>query len=254
MRIVTTSWDDGDPSDLKIAGLLCSRHLPGTFYVPITGYNGGKTLSPTDLRALSSEGFEIGGHSVSHQSLPNLRTDQLIHEVRGCKHLLEQTLGEKVLMFCYPNGHFDAGVVQQVRDAGYKGARTTRMLSLETELLPFEMSTTVQAFPHPVTSYMRNLGKARNVRGLRMYAAHWRRRRSWVDLGKQLFDEVLKYGGIWHLYGHSWEIDQLALWDQLGELFDYVSNREGIAYLTNGQIVIASELSVADCNSRKTPR
>ena len=67
MRVVTTSWDDGDPNDIKIADLLRSRKLPGTFYVPITGYQGRKTLCTEDLRTLCSEGFEIGGHSVSHK-------------------------------------------------------------------------------------------------------------------------------------------------------------------------------------------
>src|SRR2546430_8764527 len=38
---------------------------------------------------------------------------------------------------------------------------------------------------------------------------------TWIDVGKKLFDEVLLKGGVWHLYGHSWEIQELGLWDQL---------------------------------------
>ena len=34
MRIVTTSWDDGHRSDMKIAKLLCERAIAGTFYIP----------------------------------------------------------------------------------------------------------------------------------------------------------------------------------------------------------------------------
>jgi len=243
MRIVTTSWDDGDPNDIKIADLLRSRELSGTFYVPITGYEGRNTLSANDLRALSCEGFEIGGHSVSHKSLSKLGRKQVAHEVRDCKNMLEQILGEKVLVFCYPNGRFDANVVREVYDAGYKGARTTRMLSLEARFPAFEMPTTLQAYPHPVSSYVKNIGRARNIPGLWRYATRLRKLPTWVDLGKQLFDDVLKYGGVWHLYGHSWEIDELALWGQLQEILDYVCKREGVIYPTNGQL-----LSIMNCS------
>src|SRR5437870_4578328 len=68
-RIVTTSWDDGDLSDLKLAELLNSRGLRGTFYVPINPYRGRPALDHANLRFLSSAGFEIGAHGVSHQYL-----------------------------------------------------------------------------------------------------------------------------------------------------------------------------------------
>ncbi len=234
---MTTSWDDGDPSDIRISELLRGYNLTGTFYVPITGYQGRQIISTEIIRALSSEGFEIGGHSVSHQSLPKFGRKQVEHEVRKCKQILEQILGEKVNMFCYPNGRFNAEVVREVRDAGYRGARTTRMLSLGSEFPPFEMPTTLQAYPHAVRSYLRNLGRARNASGLWTYMSCFRKTPTWVDLGKRLFDEVLKYGGIWHLYGHSWEIDELAIWGQLRELLEYVSKREGVTYVTNGHLL-----------------
>jgi hypothetical protein len=237
LRVVTTSWDDGDPQDLRLADLLRSRDLPGTFYVPIIGYRRRKTLTAADLRTLSSAGFEIGAHTVSHTSLPRLRPNELNHEVRTCKQMLEQTLGRGVLMFCYPNGRYDVEVIRQVKNAGYAGARTTRMLSVRAEFLPFEMATTVQAYPHPRAGYIRNLGRAGDVMGLFNYVAKLNRFESWVDLGKRLFRQVLEHGGIWHLYGHSWEIDELRLWSDLQEMLDYVSHRKGVSYVTNGQLL-----------------
>jgi peptidoglycan-N-acetylglucosamine deacetylase len=235
--VVTTSWDDGDPNDLRIASLLRSRDLPGTFYVPIVGYRGRKTLAAADLRTLSSAGFEIGAHTVSHKSLPRLGPKELDHEVRTCKQMLEQTLGHKVPMFCYPNGRYDSEVMRHVRDAGYEGARTTRMLWLKADFLPFEIPTTLQAYPHRKMAYLRNLGRARNIPGLLNYATELSRLESWVDVGKRLFDQVLEHGGTWHLYGHSWEIDELGIWDDLCEMLDYVSHHKGVKYVTNGHLV-----------------
>jgi peptidoglycan-N-acetylglucosamine deacetylase len=241
LTIVSTSWDDGDPKDLRIAELLRSRGLAGTFYVPITGYHGGKTLAAADLRALSCEGFEIGGHGVSHKTLPTLGREELGREVRVCKQILEHELGKEVRMFCYPKGRYDSGVIREVQNAGYQGARTTRMLSSKTAFSPYEMPTTVQAYPHPRIAYLRNLGRARNVPGLLKYITVLTRVGSWVDLGKRLFSQVLEHGGIWHLYGHSWEIDKLGLWSDLREMLDHVSHREGVTYATNGQLLSLME-------------
>src|ERR1700733_9615808 len=105
LRIVTTSWDDGDCADLRVAGMLQSRRIGGTFYVPNTPYGGGRAvLSHADLRTLSSEGFEIGAHSVSHKAFWGLSAGELAKEVRPCKPLLEDILGMEVRMFCYAWG------------------------------------------------------------------------------------------------------------------------------------------------------
>ena len=237
LRVVTTSWDDGDPRDLRVAELLLSRDLSGTFYVPITGYQGGKTLAGTDLRALSSEGFEIGAHSVSHRTLPTLGPAEQAREVWVCKQMLEQTLGSSVSMFCYPNGRYNAELIEQVQNAGYKGARTTRMLSLKTRFSAYEMPTTVQAYPHHRARYVRNLLRAHDIPGLGTYVTQLSRFESWTALGRQLFSELLERGGIWHLYGHSWEIDELGIWDELGDMLDYVSHRDGVTYVTNGELM-----------------
>ena len=69
------------------------------------------------------------------------------------------------------------------------------------------------------------------------YATHFRCAENWVELAKILFDSVLRNGGLWHLYGHSWEIEELRLWDSLKEVLDYVSNRHGVLYLANGPVV-----------------
>lgn len=237
MTIVTTSWDDGDPQDIKIANLLGRRNLRGTFYVPMVGFKGKKIVSNTDIKALSRDGFEIGGHSMSHQILSHLGRDQIVYEVRDCKYMLEQVLGERVELFCYPKGRFDYRVVQELSDAGYQGARTTRMLCVNATFLPFEMPTTVQAYPHRTSTYIRNLTRAGNISGLSRYLLGLRSSATWVELGKRLFDHVLRHGGVWHLYGHSWEIEELSIWKQLGEILDYVCNRPGVIYATNRQLL-----------------
>jgi peptidoglycan-N-acetylglucosamine deacetylase len=238
-RIVTTSWDDGDRPDLKVAEILRSRGMPGTFYVPIKPYRQG-LLDKAELRALSSEGFEIGGHGFSHKLLAGLPAKELAEEVAPCKPILEDILGIPVRMFCYPNGRYDAKAVRALKDAGYCGARTTRMLATRTDFDPFEMPTTLQIYPHRRSAYirnvLRNVARARKFEGLQVYMTERYRLGNWLELSKRLFDAVLQNGGVWHLYGHSWELESMNLWDGLREILDYVCGREGVTYLPNGEI------------------
>lgn len=236
-RIVTTSWDDGDPQDLKVADLLRQRGILGTVYFPFIGYSGRRTLSPQDLRSLVREGFEVGGHGMSHNVLTGLRVKEIACEVGNCKRRLEDILGAPVRMFCYPKGRFNAQVLSRVRAAGYSGARTIRMAQQGLDFDPFKMPTSLQVFPNTKMDYVRNLARNGNIPGLFDYLTQYIRLDSWVSMGKRLFDRMLKEGGVWHLYGHSWQIEQLGLWDDLKEILDYGSGREGVGYVTNAGVL-----------------
>jgi peptidoglycan/xylan/chitin deacetylase (PgdA/CDA1 family) len=236
-RIVTTSWDDGERHDLRLAEILRSRKIRGTFYVPITPYLGRPALSHAELRALSSEGFEIGAHGFSHKHLWKLSSEELAEEINPCKPILEDILGTEVRMFCYPRGRYDSNVVRTLKEAGYWGARTVRMLATRAEFNPFEVPTTVQAVPHRRFSYVKNVARARKMEGVQVFLAQMTRLGDWVELGKRLFDSVLKNGGIWHLYGHSWEIEELGLWKDLEEMLDYVCKRAGVTYIPNCELI-----------------
>ena len=230
-RIVTTSWDDGDHVDMKLAEALRSREICGTFYIPIQ-YRP-LPLRPSDIMNLSAEGFEIGAHGCSQKILWGLQSREVDEEVRPCKQILEDIIGAEVEMFCYPRGRYDSRVIRTLQEVGYKGARTVRMLATRPAFAPFEMPTSLQAFPHPHVAYFKNIARSRSVESLRSCVLQIPRLASWVELGKRLFDSVLENGGVWHLYGHSWEIERLGLWNDLRELLDYVSNRPAVQYLPN---------------------
>jgi peptidoglycan/xylan/chitin deacetylase (PgdA/CDA1 family) len=207
----------------------------GTFYVPIHPYRGGPALSEFNLKSLSFGGFEIGAHGVSHQYLPQLSETVLAQDVRTCKEILENAVGKKVDMFCYPRGRYNRRVIRALKEAGYQGGRTVRMLATKLDFPPFEMPTSLQVYPHSTAEYLKNLVRVRDLPGLYDYVVELRRARGWLQLGKRLFDLVLLQGGIWHLYGHSWEIEELGLWKDLGAMLDYVCGRSGVLYISNGE-------------------
>ena len=223
--------------DLKVAELLGARRLAATFYVALRGHHGGPTLEPTQLRSLASNGFEVGGHSLSHNSLPPLDGKEITLEVLNCKNWLDDLLGKPIRMFCYPKGRFNAKVISGVKLAGYRGARTNRMLGRMLDFSPYEMPTTLQAHPLDRYDYLRSALRAASPGRILQYLARVSRASSWVELGKELFDVVVRQGGVWHLYGHSWQIEQMGLWGDLEEILDYVAGREGVRYVTNAEVL-----------------
>jgi len=239
--LVTTSWDDGDCSDMRVAEALARHGLAGTFYLPVEPFRAGRELSLAQVRELTAGSFEIGGHTVSHRSLPELSAQDQQREISDCKRVWEERLGRAIESFCYPNGRFNGNTVRHVEQAGYRGARTTRMLRSSLQFSRFEMPTTLQAYPHPARAYLRNGLKGKNLSGLSQFALSqfalnaWRAR-NWVELGKAWFDRALENGGVWHLYGHSWELDQLNLWGELEQLLSYIAQRLGVQYVTNAGV------------------
>jgi peptidoglycan-N-acetylglucosamine deacetylase len=236
-RIVTTSWDDGERHDLRLAEILRSREIRGTFYVPICPHLGRPALSHAELRALSSEGFEIGAHGFSHKHLWGLSNEELAKEISPCKPTLEDILGEEVRMFCYPRGRYDSNVVRTLKEAGYWGGRTARMLAIGLQFDPFEMPTTIQVSQHRRSNYVKNVLRARTLDGLQVCLGNMTRLGDWLELAKKLFDSVLENGGIWHLTGHSHELEELGLWKDLEEILDYVCKRKGVTYVPNWKLI-----------------
>ena len=83
----------------------------------------------TSVRELHSQGFEIGGHTISHPILNECSDDQAMREIAGCKEELEGMIGGGVSTFAYPNGRplkdYEGRHVAMVKAAGYKVAVAT---------------------------------------------------------------------------------------------------------------------------------
>ena len=66
--------------------------------------------------------------------------------------------------------------------------------------------------------------------------------RNWDLLGRRLFEEVRSNGGVFHLWGHSWEIDANDDWRRLRSVLDELADQD-VVFLTNGEL--ATELQGA---------
>lgn len=248
--IITTSWDDGAIEDLRVLALLEKYNLKGTFYIPrqinFEAKRGQrlKTVSENDILQIAKT-QEIGAHTLNHIYLDKLNNNEVYQEAKGSKEWLEDLLKKPVRMFAYPGGVFNDEIKEATKKSGFLGARTSILFQTDIKD-PFLTGLSSQCYP----CFPRNkewslffelkmaLSRARinlkGVIGLRLPISSIFK---WDLLIKNVFRYVLKNGGIFHLYGHSWEIERYNLWKDLEKLFKYISDRKDVFYLTNGEVL-----------------
>lgn len=77
-----------------------------------------------ELRQLASDGMTIGAHTRTHPALDRLPIDEAREEIVASRDDLRREIGRTPLVFAYPFGAHDAGVVEAVREAGFELAVT----------------------------------------------------------------------------------------------------------------------------------
>src|SRR5947209_4813094 len=234
--IVTTSWDDGHPLDFRVANLLNKYGLTGTFYIPSEAPYG--VMSRSDIRELSKS-FDIGAHTIHHTVLTEVPPDVARQEIADSKPFIEDLTGTECASFCFPKRKFRRAHLPMVREAGFVMGRTVEVLSLAQPVSMagvLVMPTSVQAFSYSASGFVRNTVKRLAATGLYHWVRHCRKL-DWVTIIECLLPLAAEQGGVSHLWGHSWEIDQNGEWDKLEQACELLGQyRRDADYLTNSQI------------------
>ncbi len=226
--LVTTSWDDGHVYDFAVANMLDHYALPGTFYIaprncelPLRA-----RLRDRDIAELASR-FEIGGHTLTHLRLTTLDDTTAIAEITSGKHYLEDCIGTPVTSFCYPGGEYAPAHTKMVKACGFELARTVERHRIDRPDSLMEVPTTFHAYRHLSD------GRAalRMAGGDPFLAARYFFH--WDQWAVALFDRVLAVGGVFHLWGHSWELAERHDWDRLERVLGHISGRAGVIYDAN---------------------
>jgi hypothetical protein len=90
---------------------------------------------------------------------------------------------------------------------------------------PFAMPTTIQYYPHTSNALLRNfIRQGEWRRRSRLFGLAWRHRNLLPRL-QGMLDHVCLHGGVFHLWGHSWELDKSDGWRQLERFLLYAAER-----------------------------
>lgn len=234
----TTSWDDGSEYDLRVADLLIKHGIKGTFYIPIENIERkSDSLSKYKINEIG-QNFEIGGHTYSHVPLTSLNARRAKQEIFDSKTALEDILGRGIKSFCFPHGCFVGDHIKMVRDAGFLFARTTGFLRIYSikDMQNNLLHTTLHAYPHKYHTYFLSAFKRRDFEGLKIIFSNMKLIANLNRFSSALLNEIGWRGGVFHLWGHSWEIEKYRLWGMLELLFEVVKEIEGLTFCTNVEL------------------
>lgn len=235
MKFITTSWDDGHPADKRLSALLAKYDLEATFYIPRSN-DEHPVMEEKEIEALSRH-FEIGGHTLHHVNLTRVPLPVAIHEIRGCFRWLQDITGKDPVSFCPPYGAYGQDSLDVIAAAGFRTIRTTELLS--TRIAGTLLHTTLQAFPHSGFTYLKHLVLRRRFSNF----VRWRRSGYAGDLFRLLdhyLEDIDANGGCFHLWGHSWEIEEYDLWDTMDQIFRRIARLPGFSYVANKDLMIPS--------------
>ena len=207
----TTSWDDGHPLDMRVAEILHRNGLLGTFYTPIQPVYGG-LLNPAQMRELMQMGMEIGSHTVTHPILTELDNAALDREMIDSRRGLQDVLGVDITSFCYPKGRFNGRVSSRAALAGYRVRRTTVDLHTSMPVEGDDMTVSLHLFPHTRNTYYRHAMRYHNWTGLWNWFSRFDAETDLEKTAVHMLASVAKRGGVFHLWGHSWELEAYNLW------------------------------------------
>ena len=218
-KAVTFSYDDGVESDRKLLDILNRYHLKGTFNL-----NAGLLGSPDswdckgfqvarlpldNLGALY-QGHEIAVHGLLHLHPTELSREAWAQEIGEDKKRLEALFGAQMAGMAYAYGQYDDQVVEVVKEAGLRYARTvqsTHGFAPQANLLTF----------HPTCHHN----------------------------DPQVFELIERFLScetdepqLFYLWGHSYELDADQNWDRFERICSMLAGRDDVFYGTNREVLL----------------
>jgi peptidoglycan/xylan/chitin deacetylase (PgdA/CDA1 family) len=210
--------------------LLEKYGLKATFYIPLSNPEN-KVMDKSLIRQISQY-QEVGGHTLNHKYLTTINKLEATYEIEGCKEHLEDITGDEITAFCFPGGKYNVRDIQLIKNAGFLFGRTTTFFktSFVQNTHDSLMHTTIQAYNHQISSLV----------------IHCLKRFEFEDLIKFNFKsyniDFIKLAEyylnkpdieVFHLWGHSWEIEKYNLWREVEVLFNIIGFRSDVTYLNN---------------------
>lgn len=225
-KYFTIAFDDGITQDTSVIKLLKKYDIRASFYINtgLTGVNskwvgimlGDTTIthqrfSNEEIKSGIYDGFDVESHSLTHKSLTELSSQQVVAEISIDMKNIKKLTGIKPIGFAFP-GAFTKdnnsliSLIKFKTDVKFiRSAYSTHSFELPTTFFPWD----------PTTSLADN---------------------QLLDLTKDFIEAPLKDSSqLLFIWGHSFELNTAEDWQVLEEIFKLVSKDKNIKKVTNAE-------------------
>ena len=224
-KAVTFSYDDGVPSDKRLAALFDQHGLKGTFNFNSTQERIHNFTTEQIHEYFLSKGHEIAVHGANHRPTGNLRPIEGIRDVLDCRLKLEELCGGIVRGMAYPDtgirlfGNF--GSLETV-EAYLKELDIAYARSLGGDNNDFELPTDfynwVPSAHHDNPQIMDYIEQFLSM-----------------DLSNKTY-HARRHPRLLYIWGHSYEFDRHNNWEHMEEICKQLSHNPEIWYANNMEI------------------
>ena len=208
-RIVTFSYDDGDPLDERLIKLFDKYGMKATFNL-----NSSRVKyhyeDPTVIKKLY-ENHEVAVHTVNHGWLEKMPNQAVVNEIIEDRKYLESLVGYPVLGMAFPSGSpldNDKNIREIVKACGILYARTTN--STMSFYVPYDF----------------------------LYWNTTCHHRDALEVAKKFTDSLDSYWTrpLLYIWGHSHEFKTEEDWEKFENVLKLLANHKQIWYATNMEI------------------
>lgn len=138
--IISLNFDDGYESAYKVGMPIIEKAgFKSSHYIIVNRIGEQGYMSRKQILDLQASGHEVGAHSITHTNLVLASTKVAREEIFDSKKELEKRGVLKVSTFTYPDGYFDQGIANIVKEAGYAGARITNPGLNDKNIDPYKL-------------------------------------------------------------------------------------------------------------------
>lgn len=223
-KYLTFSFDDGALQDIRLAELFRKYGLKATFNInsELLDMPGELTVNGSRVNhgkvrledfAGIYDGFEVAAHTLTHPMLPQLERDEVIRQVEQDRLNLSEFVGYEVVGMAYPGGGVNndervAAIIES--GTGIKYARTI------TSTHSFDRQTDLYRF-NPTVSVVEPC---------------------LFELAEKFLALPEDEYALFYVWGHSFEFDAYAKWDEFESLCRLLAGRGDINYVSNREILL----------------
>lgn len=217
---IAFSWDDGAVEDLRLSDLCLKYLIPGMFFIPALNEER-PVMSGSEIKSLTGNKFEIGAHTYSHKFLTHIPFGEAEMELYRGKEYLEQLTGSKIIDFCFPGGKYVSEHLKIAQEI-YSSARTA-----DTGSTVFKDQFLVKPAFHFYNrgKYSLYYNSLRNRSKLLAFLLNNYQVTDYFDFIRKTIDSLANSQSEHRIiiWGHSWEIEEFALWSKLEVFFRFIT-------------------------------
>lgn len=196
------SFDDGHPNDLIIAQKLQQFWFKNAiFYIPIKNIEWKEVMNENQILNLSKI-YEIWWHTYNHIDLTTIDDTNVLNEITKGKEWIENIISKKITSFCFPRWHYNNTIIELVRKAWFKNARSARLYNFnKLNKRAFLFHPNIHFYSHSILIDILHC-----IKNMDIYSLY--QRLKYIALShNDLIWKILKKNKEIHIWWHSREID-----------------------------------------------